>query len=88
VLDLVGDEGVLVVPTMPGIAPMVAAPEEEFERFRARAIPIMFIAGIAGLPQVSLPMAKVDGCPLGLSLIGPRGRDRALLSLARSVMSP
>ena len=39
-----------------------------------------------GLPQLSLPVGKVSGCPLGLSLIGPPGRDRALLALARKVL--
>lgn len=31
--------------------------------------------------QVSVPVAKVDGCPIGLGLIGPRGSDEALLRL-------
>jgi amidase len=29
-----------------------------------------------------MPLATLDGCPLGLSLIGPRGTDRALIALA------
>jgi amidase len=29
-----------------------------------------------------MPLASLDGMPLGLSLIGPRGSDRALISLA------
>ena len=83
VRGLVGDDGVLMLPTMPGIALLVDAPEAEFEAFRARAISMLCIAGLAGLPQVSLPVGTVSGCPLGLSLIGPPGRDRALLALAR-----
>ena len=30
-------------------------------------------------PQVTLPLAEMGGCPLGLSLIAPSGRDRGLL---------
>jgi amidase len=86
-LGLLGDDGVIVLPAMPGIAPRVDAPEEEFETFRGGAIKLMCAAGHAGLPQISLPMAKVDGCPLGLSLIGPPGRDRALIALAREVLN-
>jgi amidase len=83
---LVGADGVLILPTTPGIALPVEAPEEDFEAFRARAISMLCIAGLSGLPQVSLPVGKVSGCPLGLSLIGPPGRDRALLAIARKVL--
>ena len=40
------------------------------------------IAGLSGLPQISIPAATVDGAPVGLSLIGPPGRDLDLLALA------
>ena len=36
--------------------------------------------------QVSLPVAEVDGCPLGLGIIGPRGSDEDLLQLSASLM--
>jgi amidase len=40
------------------------------------------IAGIGGLPQVSIPVGTVTGCPVGLSLIGWTGGDETLLDLA------
>jgi amidase len=40
------------------------------------------IAGLGGLPQVSLPIGTVTGAPVGLSFIGWRGADELLLSLA------
>ena len=45
------------------------------------------IAGIAGLPQISLPLLHDGRGPVGLSLIGPAGSDRALLALARALLS-
>ncbi len=48
---------------------------------------MLCIAGLAGLPQISLPLMTVDGCPVGLSLIGPPGRDRALIALAGAILS-
>ena len=87
VADLVGDDGIIVLPTMPGIAPPMDSSEEAFERFRGRAVGMMSIAGHAGFPQISLPMMTVDGCPVGLSLIGPPGRDRALIALARKILA-
>ena len=38
-------------------------------------------------PQVSLPVAAVGGCPVGLGLIGPRGSDEELLELAERLMA-
>jgi amidase len=77
---------VLVLPTLPTIAPRLTANEAEFEDFRGRALAMLCGAGLAGLPQISLPLTEVGGCPLGLSLIGPPGRDRALIGLARAIL--
>jgi amidase len=40
------------------------------------------IAGLSGLPQVSIPVGTVSGCPIGLSFVGWAGGDEALLDLA------
>jgi Asp-tRNA(Asn)/Glu-tRNA(Gln) amidotransferase A subunit family amidase len=40
------------------------------------------MAGLAGLPQVVLPWTRIDGAPVGLSLIGPRFADEQVMSLA------
>jgi len=37
--------------------------------------------------QVSLPVAEVDGCPLGLGVMGPRGSDEDLLQLSAELMA-
>ncbi len=83
--DLLGDDGLLVLPTGPGIAPLRATPEAELDAFRARALELLSPVGHAGLPQVSLPLGTLDGCPVGLSVIAPRGRDEALLALAQTL---
>jgi amidase len=43
------------------------------------------IAGLGRLPQVQVPAGLVGGATVGLSLVGPRGSDRALLALAEKV---
>lgn len=40
------------------------------------------IATLAGLPQITIPLANDDGLPFGLSLIGPQGSDRDLIKMA------
>ena len=82
---IVGMDGVLMLPTVPAIAPKPDLAGDALQAYRERALSILSIAGLAGLPQVTLPLASLDSCPLGLSLIGPRGADRALVALALRV---
>lgn len=82
---LLGEDGVLVLPTMPDIAPLRSSREEALEDYRNRAIRLLTPAGLAGLPQISLPLVRHQGAPLGISLIGPRGSDASLVELADSI---
>jgi amidase len=41
--------------------------------------------GLAGVPQVSLPGATVDGLPVGLSILGARGSDTTLVAVAKAM---
>lgn len=80
---------VLCLPTSPRIAPPVNSPVDKIEvEYREQAMRLLCIAGLNGLPQISLPLASLDGLPLGLSIAGPRGSDLALLSLTRRLMAP
>lgn len=82
---LLGRDGVLLLPTMPDIAPLRSEPESALEDYRNRAIRLLCVAGLARTPQLSLPLAGRDGAPMGLSLLGPRGSDRALVALAEKL---
>ncbi len=82
---LLGADGVLVLPTMPDIAPLLSATEAELEDYRNSAIKLLSIAGLSGFPQVTLPLARRDGAPLGISLLGPAGSDRSLVALAERI---
>lgn len=84
---LLGDDALLCLPAAPGIAPKLATPAAELEMFRTRAFALLAIAGLARLPQISLPLATMAGCPLGLSLVAPRGRDRGLLNWVAETIS-
>jgi amidase len=73
---------VLVLPTLPDIAPLVTAGEDEIEQTRRLSQQLLAIAGICGTPQATLPLARKDGAPLGISLLGPRNSDASLVKLA------
>ena len=82
---VLANNAVLVLPTVSDIAPLLNTPAAELDDFRARAMSLLCIAGLAGLPQVNLPLATARGCPLGVSLIAARGNDALLLALARRI---
>ncbi|MFZ4807800.1 MAG: amidase [Hyphomicrobiaceae bacterium] len=77
---------VLCLPTSPRVAPLRGSPVDKIEvEYREQAMRLLCIAGLNELPQISLPLATLDGLPLGLSIGGVRGSDGALLGLATQV---
>jgi amidase len=82
---LLDDNAVLVLPTLPDIAPRLNTPPAELDDFRSHAMSLLCIAGLARLPQLSLPLGRVNDCPVGISLVAGRGGDTMLLALARTL---
>ncbi len=79
---LLAGGAVLAYPTSPVPAPRLGASQAEQNATRERTMGVTAIAGLAGLPEVSLPVGRAEGAPVGLSLVAAAGRDRALLALA------
>lgn len=84
---LLAGNAVLLLPTISDIAPLLNASATDTVVFRERALAMLCIAGLGGLPQISLPFATLNGAPLGLSLIAARGNDEMLLSVAETLAS-
>ncbi|WP_075358727.1 amidase [Caballeronia sordidicola] len=82
---LLGADTLLVMPTMPDVAPLKTTPDNELDAYRFEAIRLLCVSGLSGCPQVTAPIMQIDGTPLGLSLLGPRNMDLALLSVACQV---
>jgi amidase len=80
--DVLGAAAIFVVPTTPFTAPLLTAGAEELDLKRQQMVRLLLLASFFGLPQISIPLS-FHGAPLGLSLIGPRWSDRALLELAQ-----
>ncbi len=82
ILQTVKPGTILALPTAPCIAPPIDMPPAEMENFRVRVMRLTCTAGMAGLPQMNLPVGTLAGCPVGLSFIGWPGGDEVLLDLA------
>ncbi len=83
--ERLGSEGLMVLPSMPDVAPLRSEAESALEDYRNRAIRLLCVAGLAGLPQLSLPLGRKGGAPLGLGLIGPAGSDRSLVRMGATL---
>ena len=79
---------ILCLPTTPFPAPLRGLPLSVLDPMRDRITCLCAQGGLAGHPQVSLPGATVDGLPVGLSIIGPRGSDATLVAVARALETP
>ncbi|MCW1806240.1 AtzH-like domain-containing protein [Brachybacterium squillarum] len=80
--------GVLVVPAASSVAPLLrdsAAGGPLIEAQRERTLRLTCLAGLAGLPAVTVPLRTAAGLPTGVTLVGPAGSDVELIHLAAAV---
>lgn len=79
--ELVGDR-VLVLPSAATVAPLVG---EGLDAVRTATMSLTCLAGLAGLPAVSIPRSTPAGLPVGVCLVAAPGRDHDLLHLVRDL---
>jgi amidase len=78
--DLLGEDGLLIIPTAPGSPPLLNQSGEVVENRRTRTLQLSCIAGLAGLPQITIPIATLKGMHMGISVIAGPGQDLKLLT--------
>ncbi|MCL3836501.1 amidase [Aeromicrobium duanguangcaii] len=76
--ELVGDR-VIVLPSASSVAPLLGADPGQV---RDATLRLTCLAGLGGLPALSIPTATAEGLPCGVSLVAAPGRDRDLLAFA------
>lgn len=80
--------GVLVVPAASSVAPLLrdsAAGGPLIEAQRERTLRLTCLAGLAGLPAVTVPLRTAADLPTGVTLVGPAGSDVELIRLAAAL---
>ncbi len=77
---------ILIMPTVPDIAPLLSATPQEIEATRRVSHDLLLISVLTRRPQVNIPVTTLDGAPLGISLLGPCGSDALLVSMATTFM--
>jgi amidase len=84
-MALLADGVVICLPTTPAPAPLRGERLSRRNVLRPRISTLTCIAGTTGTPQINLPLAEVDGLPVGLSLLAGRGADEMLMAFAREL---
>jgi amidase len=79
---------ILCMPTTPFPAPRKGLSLTDVEPLRSRIHCLAAHGGLAGMPQVSVPGAHVGGLPVGLSILGARNSDAALVAVAKAMERP
>lgn len=79
---IISEDTIAILPSAASVAPLRTESGINLDIVRMRTLGISCIAGLGGLPQVSLPFMNDAGLPCGISLIGPVGSDLALIRLA------
>lgn len=82
---LTGGGAIVCLPTTPCVAPLRDQPIPVLDRARDRINCLAAHGGLAGHPQLNLPLGEVGGAPVGLSIIGARGADMTLVAVAKAL---
>ncbi|MBF0379603.1 MAG: amidase [Magnetococcales bacterium] len=83
-VELLGDDSVILMPTAPCHPPLINSSTKEFESHRVKIIKLTSIAGLGGVPEISIPVNCKQGS-IGISIIGPKNSERSLVALAVSL---
>src|SRR5919202_11536 len=81
------DVDLLVMPTVPMVAPEIPAPDDPLEVQVARALEMIVNTApfdVSGHPATSVPAEPVDGLPTGMMLVGRRWQDATCLRVAHA----
>ena len=78
--DLLADSAVMVLPVLPRRGPLVAWSDEELLGYRIDCFRLTAPSSLGRAPQVVFPGRHGDA-PFAGSLLGPIGRDEALIEI-------
>ena len=83
-MQTLAPDTIICLPTAPFPAPLLGQRRSAMWARRTAISTLTTICGTLGAPQLSLPLAQVDGLPVGLSIVARPGGDEMLLAFART----
>lgn len=82
VADFVGPDDLVCFPTVPRVAPFIGELDEKERNmdYYMRTMSVTCFSSVAALPEVTLPLVKVNGASVGFSFAASHRRDEFLLA--------
>ncbi len=81
-VSLLGEDGIIIIPTAHDLPPLRSAPVSAQVAFREKTLALTSVASLTRLPQLAIPATTFEGCPIGLSLIGGPRSEKRLIAFA------
>lgn len=78
------DDWLMCLPTTPGAAPLLSADKAFMDTYRIQLMGLTGLAGLSSRPQVHLPVLTQEQAPWGVSFIGPKNKDLALMKFLKA----
>lgn len=79
------DQAVMLLPGAVSKAPLTTLSDDDALTLRTQLLQLTSPPGLAGVPCVTVDVTPGDQFPIGVSFVGPRDTDEALLALASQV---
>jgi amidase len=83
--EIVPPGTVMTLPATASLPVEVNTDPDLLNAYRVKTLNLICLAGLAGLPQISIPVTNSNGIPVSLGLIGWEGGDEALLSMVSHI---
>lgn len=80
------EQDILIIPTTPGPAPLTTLSGQALDQYRSKLMGFTSLAGLAGLPQLHIPLPVSPLAPCGMSLIGKKNSELTLLYAAANLI--
>ncbi|CAA7401474.1 unnamed protein product [Spirodela intermedia] len=82
---LLKDDGLLVIPTVPGSPPKYGSREILSDDYQIAALSLLAIASMSGCCQATIPLGFHEKSPVSVSIIARQGGDRFLLDTVQAI---
>jgi len=83
---LLPKNAVMVMPTASSIAPLRTETIEVINKHRGQSSKLLCVSPLTKTPQVTIPLVKKNGVPLGITLIAAHEKDLILANLASNLL--